>query len=55
MFDAEFGTTNCGQLTQVDLATERGQAAFIANNQAENCYSYVEFVTEMTLSLLKDK
>ncbi len=53
-FDAEFGSTNCGQLTQVDLATEEGQAEFRAKNQADHCYNYVEVVTEMTLSLLED-
>ena len=54
MFDVKFGSTNCGQLTQVDLSTEEGQAAFKANNQAENCYNYVEVVTGMTLSLLEN-
>lgn len=54
MFDDEFGSTNCGKLTQVDLATEEGQAEFRAKNQAEKCYNYVEVVTEMTLSLLEN-
>jgi len=54
-FDAEFGSTNCGQLTQVDLATEEGQAEFRINKQAEQCYNYVEVVTEMTLALLENE
>ncbi|MBC8508044.1 MAG: C_GCAxxG_C_C family protein [Anaerolineales bacterium] len=55
MFEGEFGSGNCGNLTQVDLNSEEGQAAFKASNQIENCYNYVEFVTEMTLSLLENE
>ena len=54
MFEKEFGSTNCGELVQVDLNTEAGQAAFSASNQIENCFTYAEKVTEMALSLLEN-
>jgi len=53
-FENEFGSTNCGELTQVNLATEEGQADFQAKNQIEQCFNYVEVTTEITLSLLDE-
>lgn len=53
-FEQEFESGNCGEITQVDLSTEDGQAEFKARNQIEACYDYVERVTEMTLTLLED-
>ena len=54
MFEKEFGSTNCGQLTQVDLNTEAGQIEFKSINKIENCLTYSEKATEMALSLLEN-
>ncbi len=49
-FEDKFGSTNCKQLTGVDLGTAEGQAKFREKNQIVNCLNYAEEVTRMVLS-----
>lgn len=49
-FEKKFGSTNCKELTGVDLGTEEGRIAFREKNQLANCLNYAEEVTRMVLS-----
>lgn len=53
-FETKFGSTNCRQLIQVDLATEEGQSEFKVQNKLAGCLHYAESATEMALSLLEN-
>jgi C_GCAxxG_C_C family probable redox protein len=55
MFEAKFGSTNCGQLTGCDLGTEEGQEHFRTNNLLERCKLFTEEATRMAMSLVKEK
>ena len=50
-YQAEFGSTNCMELTGVDLGTEEGRAKFREKNQIVNCLNQAEEATRMVLSL----
>jgi hypothetical protein len=50
-YEEKFGSTNCKELTGVDLGTEEGQVKFREKNQIANCLNYAEEVTWMVLSL----
>lgn len=50
-FEEKFDSTNCKELTKVDLGTEVGQAQFREKNQIVNCLNYAAEVTGMVLFL----
>jgi C_GCAxxG_C_C family probable redox protein len=50
-YEEKFGSTNCKELTGVDLGTEEGRVKFREKNQITNCLNYAEEVTRMVLSL----
>jgi C_GCAxxG_C_C family probable redox protein len=52
-FEAEFGSTNCRELTGCDLGTPEGQAQFRASKQGERCADYVEEATRLALSVVE--
>ncbi len=52
-FKAEFGTTNCKELTGCDLGTDEGQKYFKSNNLIEKCRGYTEEATRIALSLIE--
>ena len=54
-FEGKFGSTNCKQLTGVDLGTEEGQAKFREKNQISNCLDYAEEATRIVLTLAEDE
>jgi C_GCAxxG_C_C family probable redox protein len=55
LFEAKFGSTNCGQLTGCDLGTEEGQEHFRTNNLLKKCKLYTEEATRMAMSLATEK
>ena len=50
-FEAKFGSTNCKQLTGVDLGTEEGRTQFREKGQLANCLNYAEEATRLVLDL----
>ena len=54
-FEAKFGSTNCKQLTGVDLGTEEGRAHFREKGQLANCLDYAEEATRLVLELAEDE
>ena len=54
-FKAEFGTTNCKELTGCDLGTDEGQKYFKSNNLIEKCRGYTEEATRIALSLIEEQ
>jgi len=50
-YEEKFGSTNCKELTGVDLGTEEGRVKFREKNQITNCLNYAEEITRMVLSL----
>ncbi len=50
-YQEEFGSTNCKELTGVDLGTDEGRLKFREKNQIANCLNYAEEITRMVLSL----
>jgi hypothetical protein len=54
-FADKFGSTNCKELTGVDLATEEGRKQFYKANMIERCKNYTEEATRMAMSLIEEK
>jgi C_GCAxxG_C_C family probable redox protein len=54
-FGAQFGSTNCQELTACDLGTEEGQNYFKDNNIRQKCRVFTEEATRISLSLIEDK
>jgi C_GCAxxG_C_C family probable redox protein len=54
MFEHEFGSTNCWELTGVDLGTEEGRRKFHSANMIEQCINYTEKATRMAMSILEE-
>lgn len=52
-FEAQFGTTNCQQLTGVDLGTPEGQQAFGDQGKMADCLNYVEQATRLALAQIE--
>jgi hypothetical protein len=52
-FEGKFGSTNCMELTGVDLGTGDGRVEFREKNQINNCLNQAEEVTRMVLNLAK--
>jgi hypothetical protein len=50
-YEAKFGSTNCKELTGVDLGTEEGRAQFQEKGQLANCLDYAEEATRLVLAL----
>jgi C_GCAxxG_C_C family probable redox protein len=54
-FAEKFGSTNCKELTGVDLATEEGRKQFYNTNMIEQCKNYTEEATRMAMFLIEGK
>jgi len=54
MFQGQFGSTNCRELTGIDLGTEEGRKTFHAANMLERCRGYTEEATKMAMSIIED-
>lgn len=52
MFEKKFGSTNCRELTGVDLGTEEGRKNFQSANMIEQCRNYTEEATRMAMSII---
>jgi hypothetical protein len=48
-FEAQFGSTNCFDLTDCDFTTPEGQAKFQAEGVVQKCLEYVEQATRLAL------
>ena len=55
VFENEFGSTNCRQLTGCDLGTEEGRKKFFAMNMLERCKGYTEEAARMAMSIIEEK
>ena len=55
IFESEFGSTNCRQLTGCDLGTQEGQKKFYSGDQMEKCKDYTEEAARMAMSLIEGK
>jgi C_GCAxxG_C_C family probable redox protein len=55
IFENNFGSTNCKQLTGCDLGTEEGRKRFFATNMLERCRVYTEEATRMAMSIIEAK
>lgn len=53
-FKEQYGSTNCQQLTGVDLGTEVGQATFREEGKFSDCLNYVETATRLVVEALAD-
>jgi hypothetical protein len=51
-FEKQYGSVNCRQLIDCDLATESGQRYFMENNLMEHCLQYAEGATRLVISLI---
>jgi C_GCAxxG_C_C family probable redox protein len=51
-FREEFGSLNCYDLIECDLATPEGQEAFEKNNLHKHCTAFVQKATELVLKSL---
>jgi C_GCAxxG_C_C family probable redox protein len=54
MFAGSFGSTNCRDLTGVDLGTEEGQKRFKDENVMEKCKGYTEEGARMATTLIEE-
>lgn len=54
-FAGSFGSTNCKDLTGVDLGTEEGQKKFKEDNIRERCKGYTGEATRMAMVLIEEK
>ncbi len=55
MFTRKYGSTNCKELTGVDLATEEGRKQFYQANLIERCKNFTEEATRMAMSLIEEE
>jgi C_GCAxxG_C_C family probable redox protein len=54
MFQGKFGSTNCRELTGIDLGTEEGRKKFLSDNMIEQCRNYTEEATRMAVSIIEE-
>ena len=54
-FENSFGSVNCLQLIQCDLATEEGRKKFINENIVETCKNFTCEATRMALSIINEQ
>jgi C_GCAxxG_C_C family probable redox protein len=55
MFTDSYGSTNCKDLTGVDLGTDEGQKRFKDENIRERCKGYTGEATRMAMTLIEEK
>jgi len=55
MFQGKFGSTNCRELTGIDLGTEEGRKKFHSANMIEQCGDYTEEATRMAMSIIEER
>lgn len=55
IFEVKFGTTNCKQLTGLDLGTEEGRKRFVSENMIEQCRKYAEEAARMVMLVIEEK
>ena len=55
MFKNKFGSTNCRELTGVDLGTEESRKTFHSTNLIEQCKNYTEEATRMAMTIIEEK
>jgi len=55
MFKNKFGSTNCRELTGVDLGTEEGRKTFFSTNLRDQCKNFTEEATRMAMSIIQEK
>ena len=55
VFEENFGSTNCEELTGCDLGTEEGQQEFRERNVRERCKRYTEAATGLVLALIEER
>jgi C_GCAxxG_C_C family probable redox protein len=53
-FERQYGSVNCRQLMDCDLATEAGQRCFMENHLMERCLQYAADATRMAISLIAE-
>ena len=53
-FAGRFGSTNCRDLTGLDLGTDAGQAQFKENNLMQRCMGYAEEAAGMALAVIEE-
>jgi C_GCAxxG_C_C family probable redox protein len=54
LFENQYGTVNCRQLINCDLASEAGQRHFMENHLMECCLQYAEDATRMAIALIAE-
>jgi C_GCAxxG_C_C family probable redox protein len=54
MFRSRFGSTNCPELTGIDLGTEEGRRKFKSLNMIERCRGYAEEAAKMAMSIIEE-
>lgn len=54
LFEAQFDTVNCRELTGCDLATREGQQLFKANNIIARCKHFSQEATRMALRIIRE-
>ena len=55
LFEEQFGSTNCKQLTGCDLGTQEGQEIFKANKLRDQCKKYTEEATRIAMLLIEEQ
>lgn len=55
MFQGKFGSSNCRELTGIDLGTEEGRKKFHSANMIEQCRDYTEEATRMAMSIIEER
>lgn len=55
IFENKFGSTNCKQLTGIDLGTEDGRKRFISENKIEQCRKYAEEAARMVMLVIEER
>ena len=55
MFKNKFGSTNCRDLTGVDLGTAEGRKTLYSTNVIEQCKNYTEEAARMAMTIIEEK
>lgn len=54
LFETQFGTVNCRDLTGCDLATQEGQQHFKANNTIARCRHFSQEAVRMAMQIIRE-
>lgn len=54
-FEQRFGSTNCRELTGLDLGTEEGRKKFFSDGWFDRCATFTEEAAGMALSIIEEK